>query len=272
VSPALPFSRTSNLAPSDSESDAFGFEVARLSIGGNWHRDAGSSNALVSNVIEVLDAEPVDTVIIRFPSDFVALASLAETATRRLHHAGTLVYWEDPLVNDGPSSPKGRLEISPSGTEPTSAFVADAVALIADSFAGYVNHYSYNGRIPNDVAQAGYVDWTRRTIADPSGIGVVVHDETGPVAVATVRLHTDDEGTVAEVELAGVVRARQGSGWYATLWSGIREAVSAAGASRLIISTQVSNVRVQRAWARLGMVPLAAFDTVHAERHHVGEL
>ena len=38
------------------------------------------------------------------------------------------------------------------------------------------------------------------------------------------------------------------------------------GLPRVIISTQVSNVRVQRAWVRAGMKPFAAVTTLHVAR------
>jgi RimJ/RimL family protein N-acetyltransferase len=75
--------------------------------------------------------------------------------------------------------------------------------------------------------------------------------------------HADDH---TEILLAGLVPAAQGRRLYGDLLLAVERAAGEAGRERLVISTQVQNVRVQRAWARFGMRPFAAVETVHLVR------
>ncbi len=263
----LPFAGIGELLPSSAESTAFGFTVARLSVGGDCEREVAERRAVAERVARAVLGAPQHTVILRFPSELVELARWEWPADRRGQHAGTLVYWEDESLEE-PPIPSGLVStVVRNGEHPSSAFVTDSLAVFLDSFRNYVNHYSYNREIPSDIARDGYADWARRTIADEAGAAVLLREPNGEaIAAATVRLHHDGGGAVAEVELASVSHARQGSGRYRDLWSTIREVARRSGAERLIISTQASNVRVQRAWARLGLVPLASFDTHHVSR------
>ena len=268
MSTALPFAGMGALLSSPAESVAFGFEVARLSIGGTWADDVADAGVLAHRVENILLHATEDTVIVRFPSELVEVARLELPGRRRLQHAGTLVYWEDPLLDKSAHDTELHTVVFRGGKQPSSGFVGSAIDVVADAFDGYLNHYAYNVQIPTEMAREGYADWARRTIADPAGAAMLLSDDAGSIAAATLRFHTGGEPLVGEVELAAVVSDRQGSGRYRDLWSAIRTTAHEAGAERLIISTQASNIRVQRAWARLGLLPLMCFDTVHAIALH----
>lgn len=267
MSTALPFAGVGELVSSPAESAAFGFEVARLSIGGAWKEHVSGADELARQVVEILKQATAETVILRFPSELVAIARLDQPGGRRLQHAGTLLYWEDPLSEDSLLGAGFEAVVSSGGLEPPAGFVNSAATLVADSFNGYINHYAYNLQIPPDIARDGYVDWTRRTIADPAGVSILLREGDRAIAMATLKIHASGEAVVGEVELAAVAPDQQGGGRYRDLWRAIRGTARESGAKRLIISTQASNVRVQRAWARLGLIPLIAFDTVHAISH-----
>lgn len=264
MSTALPFAGMGELISSPAESAAFGFRVARLSIGGAWAAEFGDADELAHRVTEILRQATEDTVIVRFPSELVEVARLDRPGGRRLQHAGTLLYWEDPLSDSATLGAGLEAVVLRGDSQPPVGFVDSAIAVVTDSFDGYLNHYAYNVHIPAAIVRDGYVDWTRRTIGDPAGAAILLRDGDEAIAAATLRFHADGEGVVGEVELASVASHRQGAGRYRDLWSAIRRTAHESGAERLIISTQASNIRVQRSWARLGLVPLASFDTVHA--------
>lgn len=263
---ALPFAGIGGLVPSPAESTAFGFTVARLSIGGDWASEIAEPRTVAERIARTVVDAPQHTVILRFPTELVELARWEWPADRRGQHAGTLVYWEDESIEEPPIPSALVSTVVRNGEQPSSGFVTDSLAVIADSFDGYANHYSYNHEIRSEIVRDGYVDWARRTIADEAGAAILLTNESEAIAAATLRLHHHERGTVAEVELASISRARQGSGHYRELWGIIRQVARLSGAARLVISTQASNVRVQRAWARLGLVPLASFDTYHVSR------
>jgi GNAT superfamily N-acetyltransferase len=139
--------------------------------------------------------------------------------------------------------------------------VADAVA---DSFAGYGNHYLANPLLDSAAALAGYQEWARRSLSGERDALVLVGSGR-PIGVATL-VGSHDGTSHLEVLLAGLVSAAQGRGSYAVLLTACADEARQRGLSRLIISTQVHIVRVQRAWARLGLRPFAAVETVHAVR------
>ena len=62
--------------------------------------------------------------------------------------------------------------------------------------------------------------------------------------------------------------SHRGRGVYAALLSSLLAGLSSQGHDRLVISTQAGNVPVQRLWARAGLLPFAAFTTVHL-RHRL---
>jgi len=264
MSVALPFAGVGDVTASASETSAFGFSVERLTIGGAWQSDAKDAADLAARVTALLEASSANTIILRFPSEIVEIARMPDLAGRRFRHAGTLLYWEDRLVDGGAVSAGIDVDVfRGDGSQQPPGFQDSAAALIADSFDGYLNHYAYNTTIPQAIARDGYIDWARRTIADPAGAAIILRDAAGASAVATLRFHGEGATMIGEVELAAVATDRQGAGVYRDLWMAIRDTARQAGAERVIISTQANNIRVQRAWARLGLVPLASFDTIH---------
>src|SRR5690606_16625774 len=133
------------------------------------------------------------------------------------------------------------------------------------SFESYPNHYAVNPLFAADRAAAGYIEWALSRIGDDEGHVLVLRSDEKPIGVATLV----DLGDVLEIELAGLIASAQGRGAYGVLLEGCVREAAQLGRTRVIISTQVDNVRVQRAWIRAGFKPFAAVETVHlvARRH-----
>jgi hypothetical protein len=215
---------------------------------------------LVRDVSTAVEASAADLVIVRYPTDCLPLGrELADGADRKMLSAGTLMYWEDRRT-DVTSGTTLAVHLS----QPVDLREADA--LLADAFRDYRNHYSYNPQTPAHVTTTGYLQWARTRLESGDGTGIVLYDDSGrAIGLATVRsFETHKE--VLEVELAGISVSAQAAGNYARLWGLVRAFADHAGVARILISTQVANVDVQRAWARLGLLPLAAYDTVHLSR------
>ena len=80
------------------------------------------------------------------------------------------------------------------------------------------------------------------------------------IAFATLRIVSPEEG---EGVLFGVARAFQGQGIYRGLIiNGMRWCAS-RGVLKMTVSTQITNIAVQKVWARLGFEPLSSFYTFH---------
>jgi hypothetical protein len=216
----------------------------------------------------VAEAED-DVLVIRYPAHAVGLGAVIATSGRAVIPAGALTYWAaaaEDVCAAHPDPVEGRLDVvAASDLSGSADEVAAAVdKVVADSFAGYANHYVANPLLDPVSALAGYRDWARRSLV--SGHDTLVLRAAGtPIGVATCAANRDGPSHL-EVLLAGLVGSAQGRGRYGTLIVGCAAEARRRGLSRLIISTQVHNVRVQRAWARLGLRPFACVETVHAVR------
>jgi GNAT superfamily N-acetyltransferase len=132
----------------------------------------------------------------------------------------------------------------------------------SESFAGYFGHYHADPRLDRRQCDETYVDWAYRScLALDSGNDVLVSELDGRVlAFATVRLNSREE---SEGVLFGVTPAAQGRGLYRALmlagmqWSKLR------GAGRMVVSTQFTNIAVQKVWTRLGFEPSKSYYTFH---------
>jgi len=127
----------------------------------------------------------------------------------------------------------------------------------AGAFAGYQGHYQADPRLDRAAADAGYVDWARRSIA---GADVLVVEDEGAIA-GFLTMEPSDDGT--EIVLNGIRPDTQGRGLYAALVIGALRRSAKLKAPRCTVSTQVWNVRAQKVWIRVGFEPTQAVHTFH---------
>ena len=247
------------LARSESESARFGRPVFRMTVPDSY-TDADGLRAAV------LDAD-ADVIILRYRSSATMIPRLLAAIGHPLIHTPALSYWEArPARYVPPPLPEGLTVRSDLGDP---AACALAVARIGEIFAGYVNHYSYNPLFSPELSLAGYQEWAERTIrSSPEDSSVLLHDGQ-VIGVATMfREAAADpaQGEQTEVALAGLVAGTRGRGWYEHLLGACIARTQQIGAARLVISTQVTNAGVQRAWARMGMLPFDSVETTHLVR------
>lgn len=241
--------------PSASETARFGFETARITVGSEALADPA---AAVDAVERALSASSAAVTILRFPSDALSLMRDVARGDAALYPAGTLVYWQGPPLSDQPDTRDGRgFEVLPHDR---GRFASEILAVLRDSFDGYINHYSANPLIEPGVVVEGYAEWAAATMSSADNrVFAVATPDGAAVAVAVIAVTGDDW----EIELASVAGHAQRQGHYVTLMQCVLSAAKTAGAARVIISTQAHNIGVQRAWAKLGFAPIAAIDTVH---------
>lgn len=149
---------------------------------------------------------------------------------------------------------------------PIRAALPDEEHLIIDlayrCFHDYMGHYHSDPRLNRRDCDLAYADWAKRLYQERSAVSdvlVATHEDT-PVGFLTLRLNTPAEG---EIVLNAVDPSTRNRGVYTSLvQAGIRWC-SDMGASRLLVSTQITNIPVQRIWSRLGFVPHSASYTFH---------
>jgi hypothetical protein len=251
------------------ETARFGVSIGRLTVGVELPTSGPENERAAEALAAALAAADEDVLVVRYPAQAVGLGAVVAGSGRTIIPAGALTYWSadtEEITAKSPGPVGSDLDVVAVSDLPGSVddFGRAIDDVIADSFVGYGNHYAANPLLDPAAALAGYQDWARRSLTAARDT-IVLRDAGTPVGIATCVASVDDTAHL-EVMLAGLVRAAQGRGWYALLLVGCAAEARRRDLSRLIISTQVHNVRVQRAWARLGLLPFAAVETVHAVR------
>jgi len=187
--------------------------------------------------------------------DFAAMEALEDESFRL---KDTLVYYEATL--DPSAIPAPRLAVPVRAVK---AGEGDAVgALARAAFTDYFSHYHADPRLDRGKVDDAFVDWARRSCADKSVADeVFVADDGGTLGgFATLRFNDATEG---EGVLFGVHPNYQGKGIYRDFMiTGMRWCLE-HGRGRMIVSTQINNYTVQRAWVRLGFRHYRSFYTLH---------
>ncbi|UTY58016.1 GNAT family N-acetyltransferase [Massilia sp. erpn] len=201
-------------------------------------------------------AQAVQLLIARLPTSAIALTQALEAGGARL--ADTLVYYtRKALAASAPDLPAGyRWRLA-------TAADADAVAALAGlTFAGYAGHYHADARLDRAAADAVYADWAANSCRSAAVADAVILLEAadGIAAFATLK----DRGQhVFEGVLFGVHPQHQGRGLYHCLMQLSQHWAAAGGFTQMLVSTQVTNLSVQKVWCRLGFEPSASYYTFH---------
>jgi ribosomal protein S18 acetylase RimI-like enzyme len=140
---------------------------------------------------------------------------------------------------------------------------ANSVAEIArKAFKNYMGHFHADPRLDNSTADAVYVDWASMSVEGASNDSpVVVAKKNGLiVGFLTAKLH---DTSLCEVILNGVHPDAQQQGVYPMMFSFIMDYFNNKNADRIIVSTQINNYAVQKAWSRLGLTHNTSYYTLH---------
>jgi hypothetical protein len=243
--------------PSPVESERFGVTLARVSVG---HR--AEENPRTWQLLAEACRRPEDVLVVRWPSTLVSCAAVLTASGRGVLPAGSLTYWAVPAE---------RLAAAPSPDDAPPPIVradqvepATLLRSVGEVFEGYVNHYAADPLLDRRQALEGYVDWVVRTLRGAPDAGAVLVEGGDVLGFGTWR--HDRAAGHSEFLLGGIREEARGRGWYALLLIETARAALRAGLPTVLISTQGSNVGVQRAWIRLGFLPIADFATAHLVR------
>jgi len=132
----------------------------------------------------------------------------------------------------------------------------------AHSFQGYFGHYHADPRLDREACDATYTDWAQRSVTDPTMADAVLLVEEGDALLgfATLRMNNPNEG---EGILFGVAPEAQGRGIYRTMMVYGMNWTKERGAKQMVVSTQLTNIAVQKVWARVGFEMDHAYYTFH---------
>jgi GNAT superfamily N-acetyltransferase len=187
--------------------------------------------------------------------DFVTIHALEDEGFRLMD---TLVYYQARL--DDTPIPERRLALPIRSARAEESGAVGQLA--AAAFKDYFSHYHADPRFDRRKVDEVFIDWASRSCLDKGVADEVFVADAGSDlgAFATMRFNDECEG---EGVLFAVHPKQQGKGIYRDLMiSGMRWCKD-HGRGRMVVSTQVNNYTVQRAWIRLGFAIYKSFDTFH---------
>jgi GNAT superfamily N-acetyltransferase len=234
------------IAFSEIDSERFGARIARANIVPNT----------MSAALDFCVTERIDMLIARCSTRDLVLAQNMEAEGFLL--MDTLVYFSFDLtkkaVLDDPADFLIRT-VQP-GDERGVRMVASA------AFKDYVGHYHADRRLDRGKCNEAYNSWAERSCTRGQGADeVLVAECDGSVAgFATLRLNSSEE---AEGLLFAVAPEYQGRGICRSFMIRSLQWCRAQGAKRMLISTQATNVPMQKVWCRTGFEPSHSFYTFH---------
>lgn len=219
------------------DTQRFGLRIGRAAVA-----DAAAVPGLLARCRE----ENLRMAIVRCPAEALPAVHALEAAGARL--MDTLVYYHRNLRRGEPPA-----ELRPNRIRPLRDDELPIIERIAgEIFRSYSGHYHADPRLDRARCDEGYVEWAARMCAarDAQHGVLVAEGAAGEIAgFATVRLNSPREG---EGVLFGVTPAAEGRGIYWSFMLRAMEWCRERGAASMIVSTQITNLAVQKAWSRLG--------------------
>ena len=229
------------------DEERFGIRTARAS---------GVTQASLPSLLNFCRVNEVVLLIARCPTSDLEAAQAMEQEGFLL--MDTLVYYARDLQKKPVPDETGRVPVRP--LRPGEEKVVGHIA--AESFKGYLGHYHVDRRLDRAKCDETYISWAVRCCLHREVAHQVVLAEQGGEALgfAALRLNQPEEG---EAFLIGVLPPAQGQGIYRSfILYGMKWCLS-FGAKRMVESTQVTNLAVQKVWIRLGFEPSHSYYTFH---------
>lgn len=228
---------------SEIDEQRFGIKTAKASL----------TASDIPEVLEFCSLNHVELLIARCPT--TERKAIVELERQGCTMMDTLVYYSRKLKDIPHDTSAGIRPVRP-GEE------LDVRAIATESFKGYPGHYHNDDRLDAVTCDDIYTDWAYKSclskgVADEVLVSV---SEQGITGFATMKSNSPDQG---EGVLFGVAPWAQGRGIYRLLMiSGMQWCVE-QGHTRMMVSTQITNISVQKVWTRLGFEPSHSFYTVH---------
>ncbi|MGB5217646.1 MAG: GNAT family N-acetyltransferase [Smithella sp.] len=232
---------------SDIDRERFGFKAARVN---------GITADTLADVLNFCAGEKVELLIARCcMSDLVAAQAMEKKGFQLMD---TLVYYTRDLTRQPIPSDSGVAHFRPVLKEEEGEVISVAKA----SFEDYFGHYHADPRLDNLQCNEVYIDWARKAFASRGADENFLVAEIGGkiVAFGVFRMNSPDEG---ELFLGGVHPDYQGQGIYLSFLCRAIEWCLSKKAKRIVISTQLNNIAVQKVLTKSGFEISRGYYTFH---------
>lgn len=228
------------------DSDRFGIRAARAYI----------TSETLPLIDEYCHAERIDLLIARCRTD--DLSAMQQAEAEGFFVTDTLVYYTFDRA-------RKRIPQATAGCSVRaflSADTDDVRQVAAAAFKGYRGHYHADPRLDRRKCDEAYASWAERScVPGLAADTVLVAECNGQIAgFGTLRANSPAE---AEGLLFAVAPEHHGHGICGSLMIASLEWSRARGTNRMVISTQVTNIAMQKVWCRIGFEPSHSFYTLH---------
>jgi len=135
------------------------------------------------------------------------------------------------------------------------------IAVARESFRGYLGHYHTDPLLDKSKCDEAYTDWARRTYAARDAENFLVGEVNGDiVGFGVMRTNNSEEG---EMFLGGIHPDFQGRGIYHSFLCKGAQWCRNKKVKRMIISTQLKNLSVQKVLIKFGFEISRGYYTYH---------
>jgi GNAT superfamily N-acetyltransferase len=229
------------------DKERFGIEIAKASF--------VTENSIPA-ILEFCTTHAVSLLIAR--CDVKNIRAVQAMETQGFLLMDTLVYYQCDLKTKPVLSATQNIVVRP--VRPGEQGRVWQIAF--DAFKGYVGHYHSDPRLARDQCDETYASWAYRSCAVGEAADEVLVAETNGSLEGFVALKMDSPEEVA-ITLNAVRPSEQGKGIYSALVLAAKEWCWKKEVTRITISTQLTNVVVQKVWSRQGFWLSHGFYTLH---------
>jgi ribosomal protein S18 acetylase RimI-like enzyme len=231
---------------SDIDKERFGVKTARV-IG-------LTADSLVS-VLEFCAKEHVTLLIARCSMADLEAAQAMEK--KRFLLMDTLIYYSLDLTRQPVPDDNGVAKVRPVRIEEEE----EMIYVAEESFHGYLGHYHADPKLDKSKCDEVYSDWARKAFAARYAENFFVGEISGRiVGFGVMRINNPDEG---EMFLGGIHPDFQGKGIYHSFLCKGMEWCLSRKSRKMIISTQLRNISVQKVLIKLGFEISKGYYTYH---------
>lgn len=231
---------------SNIDTERFGILTARV---------IGLTSESLSAVLDFCCKKKVELLIAR--CDMANLGAAQSMEKNGFLLMDTLVYYNFDLAKQNVPPDKGLVIVRPIRVEEEH----EMLSVARESFRDYFGHYHTDSRLDQQKCDEAYADWARKTFAVRDSENFLVGEIEGRiVAFGVLRINNPDEG---EMFLGGIHPDFQGQGIYHSfLCSGMKWCL-AQKTKKMIISTQLKNISVQKVLIKFGFEISRGYYTYH---------
>jgi ribosomal protein S18 acetylase RimI-like enzyme len=237
---------SSDVFISDVDKERFGVKTARV---------IGLTTKRLFSILDFCIKEQVGLLIAR--CDLADLKAAQAMEKKGFLLMDTLVYYRFDLIKRAIPADNGVVRVRPIRSDEE----GEIITVARESFRGYFGHYHADQRLDRYKCDEAYADWARKAFASRDSENFLVGEIDGRViAFGVLRMNTADEG---EMFLGGIHPDFQGQGIYHSFLCKGMEWCLSKGAKKMIISTQLKNISVQKVLIKLGFEICRGYYTYH---------